>query len=73
MASRNSLSEDWEDVGDDNFSVISFPASTSEADAALDTSQSSDKEAGSPQPRTAPVQIVSQRQCVSFTDAWAIY
>lgn len=40
MASRNSLSDDWEDVGDDNFSVISLSTAGPDADVASTSSKS---------------------------------
>ncbi|KAM7191723.1 hypothetical protein V8F20_009200 [Naviculisporaceae sp. PSN 640] len=40
MASRNSLSDDWEDVGDDNLSVVSFSTAEPDADVASVASKS---------------------------------
>ncbi|KAK3689532.1 hypothetical protein B0T22DRAFT_173463 [Podospora appendiculata] len=37
MASRNSLSDDWEDIGDDNLSVISLPGSDTEEESAAES------------------------------------
>ncbi|KAM7221266.1 hypothetical protein V8F06_003441 [Rhypophila decipiens] len=51
MASRNSLSDDWEDVADDNLSVISFSSADPDADAAS-VKSNSDQDATHTEPRT---------------------
>lgn len=64
MASRNSLSDDWEDVGDDNLSVISFSTAEPDADVATTTSKSDDN--SMPTELDAAENETSLASCQSF-------
>ncbi|GAB1317769.1 hypothetical protein MFIFM68171_07979 [Madurella fahalii] len=55
MSSRKSISEDWEDVGDDNLSVISLPCSEANAPASPSFRPTSpNARVGGPQPQGSP-------------------